>query len=180
MLYEAQTDARERQTKEVGEKRKRQASWWDYVFMIVLRPISEMGAVPRIFSRPPSMACPHLVKSGSCWMDTQNWKTADLQQRFSTIVQPYWGCCSMGAFVFTWCASLMSVFPGGEGRGVYSHLVLTMQLFIYNMCRRVFDTLVHSITHKIKSTGSNVGRLMPTTRTTRMQGCWKKTDLVPD
>lgn len=122
MLYEAQTDARERQTKEVREKRKRQASWWDYVFMIVLRPISEMGAVPRIFSRPPSMACPRLVKSGSCWMDTPNWKAADLQQSFSTIVQPYWVCCSMGAFVFTRCASLMSVFPGGEGCGVYSHV----------------------------------------------------------
>lgn len=51
-----------------GERKKR-ASRWDYVFMSVPRPISEMGAVPGIFSRPLSMACPRLVKSGSYWMD---------------------------------------------------------------------------------------------------------------
>lgn len=71
MLCLRHKGTRGRQTKRRSEgERKRRASRWDYVFMKVPRPIGEMGAVPGIFSRPPSMACPRLVKSGFHWMDT--------------------------------------------------------------------------------------------------------------
>lgn len=106
-----------------GERTKR-VSRWDYVFMNVPRPIAEMGAVPGIFSRPPSMACPRLVKSGSYWMDTRthththrasslaaliglNWKscwvTVALWHTSAALVN--WGCISMWAFESTWRAS---------------------------------------------------------------------------
>lgn len=106
-------------------ERKKGVSRWDYVFMNVLRPIGEMGAVPGNFSRPPSMACPHLVKSGSLlngdththtqaharrakhpgsadWVELKSCRVTAALRHNSTALNNG-GCNSMRAAVAAWC-----------------------------------------------------------------------------
>ncbi len=129
-------------------ERKRRVSRRDYVFMNVPRPTGEMGAVPGIFSRPPSMACPRLVKSGFYWMDThthghththtrrgrvlrQCWsgrtRTAELQWSYDTKAQHFATITEgVAACLFAWCASdwvcvsskWVSIFISGRTGGI--------------------------------------------------------------